>query len=116
MDKALKLVKPRFLPPLDPDFRPAVLANRAFQREVDASGNGTPLVTSLMTQGLPGWGDQSVGHIVAVYGYTRDAKGTEYVTYADTAGESSGYQGQLFHTVDLGTFWNAVNQNSAQIW
>lgn len=83
---------------------------------VDILQNGVPLVTSLMTKGLPGWGGQDVGHIVAVYGYTRDANGTEYVTYADTAGDSSGYQGHLFHTVELGTFWNAVNQNSAQIW
>jgi predicted NBD/HSP70 family sugar kinase len=47
MDEALKLVKPNFLPPLDPDFRPAVLVNRAFQREVEASGDGTPLVLAL---------------------------------------------------------------------
>jgi predicted NBD/HSP70 family sugar kinase len=42
-----KLVKPKFLPPLDADFRPAVLANRAFQREVEDSGVGVPLVLAL---------------------------------------------------------------------
>lgn len=47
MAGAFKLVKPRFTPPLDPGFRPAVLANRAFRREVDASGTGVPLVLGL---------------------------------------------------------------------
>ncbi len=44
---SLELVKPRFVPPLDPDFRPAVLANRAFQKLVAASGAGVPLVLGL---------------------------------------------------------------------
>lgn len=42
-----KLVKPRFLPPLDESFRPAVLADRAFQGEVEDSGDGVPLVFGL---------------------------------------------------------------------
>ena len=33
-----KLVPPLFLPPLEPEFRPAALANRAFQRDVEAFG------------------------------------------------------------------------------
>jgi predicted NBD/HSP70 family sugar kinase len=41
------LIKPRFLPALDEGFRPAVLANRAFLREVDASGVGVPLILGL---------------------------------------------------------------------
>ncbi len=41
------LVEPRFVPPLDKDFRPAVLANRAFREEVRASGVGVPLVIGL---------------------------------------------------------------------
>lgn len=44
MTQAFQLVQPRFLPPLDPQFRPAVLANRAFQAEVAASGGGVPLI------------------------------------------------------------------------
>lgn len=36
----LKLVAPRIAPVLDPGFRPASLANRAFQSEVEASGGG----------------------------------------------------------------------------
>ena len=44
---AFKLVPPQFVPPLDPEFRPAVLANRAFQKEVAQSGQGTPLVLGL---------------------------------------------------------------------
>ena len=37
------LIAPPTVPPLDPGFRPAVLANRAFRAAVDASGHGTPL-------------------------------------------------------------------------
>ncbi|MHB0876190.1 MAG: ROK family protein [Anaerolineae bacterium] len=44
---AFRLVAPKFVPPLDPGFRPAVLANRAFRDEVAASGVGTPLVLGL---------------------------------------------------------------------
>lgn len=40
------LEKPRFAPPLDAEFRPAVLANRAFLARVDAAG-GAPLVLGL---------------------------------------------------------------------
>lgn len=47
----LTLIPPRFVPPLDPDFRPAVLANRAFQDEVRASGQGVPLVIGLERTG-----------------------------------------------------------------
>ncbi|MBN1812506.1 MAG: ROK family protein [Anaerolineae bacterium] len=47
MAETLRLVKPTFVPPLDPDFRPAVLANRAFQKDVATSGVGVPLVLGL---------------------------------------------------------------------
>ena len=47
----LTLIPPHFVPPLDPDFRPAVLANRAFQDEVRASGQGVPLVIGLERTG-----------------------------------------------------------------
>ncbi|MBE3040207.1 MAG: ROK family protein [Chloroflexi bacterium] len=40
-----KLIKPRFSPPLDEGFRPAVLANRAFEQEV--ARVGVPLVIGL---------------------------------------------------------------------
>ena len=40
-----RLIEPGFLPPLDREFRPAVLANRAFLEEV--SGAGVPLVFGL---------------------------------------------------------------------
>jgi hypothetical protein len=43
----LRLVEPRFVPPLDEGFRPAVLANRAFRKEVEDSGAGVPLVLGL---------------------------------------------------------------------
>ncbi|MCE5239757.1 ROK family protein [bacterium] len=43
MDDAFELVEPYFTPPLDPDFRPAVLANRAFVAQVEESGMGVPL-------------------------------------------------------------------------
>ncbi len=44
MTQAFTLVAPRFVPPLDPGFRPAALANRAFRREVEQSGVGVPLM------------------------------------------------------------------------
>ena len=47
MTDGLTLIQPRLIPPLDPDFRPAVLANRTFQKEVADSGVGVPLVLGL---------------------------------------------------------------------
>jgi predicted NBD/HSP70 family sugar kinase len=44
MSSALRLPPPAVVPPLDPEFRPSVLANRAFREEVAASGGGVPLV------------------------------------------------------------------------
>jgi len=44
---SLRLPKPDFVPALDPGFRPAVLANRAFLLGVGASGGGVPLVLGL---------------------------------------------------------------------
>ena len=35
---SLKLTPPQVLPPLDEDFRPAILANQNFQREVESVG------------------------------------------------------------------------------
>ncbi|MCL6432051.1 MAG: C39 family peptidase [Anaerolineae bacterium] len=87
-----------------------------FMLDYDIRQHGVPLITGVMTRGLPGWGQTNVGHIVAVYGYTEDADGKEWVTYADTAPEVSGYRGQVMQTVDLDTFWNAVSENSAQVW
>jgi predicted NBD/HSP70 family sugar kinase len=45
--RSFKLTEPQFVPPLDPGFRPAALANRAFRREVEESGDGVPLVLAL---------------------------------------------------------------------
>jgi predicted NBD/HSP70 family sugar kinase len=47
MSEQWMLVKPEFVPPLDEGFRPAVLANREFLKQVDASGVGVPLVLGL---------------------------------------------------------------------
>jgi len=44
---ALRLVAPRVTPVLDPFFRPASLANRAFRREVEASGGGERVIIAL---------------------------------------------------------------------
>ena len=44
MRQDFQLVEPRFTPPLDPGFRPAVLANRAFQAAVAEAGGGVPLI------------------------------------------------------------------------
>jgi hypothetical protein len=83
---------------------------------VDIVQNGVPLITGVNTGGLPGWGGQDVGHIIAVNGYWKDANGKEWVSYVDTAPPASGYQGERFVTVSLDTFWQAVSGNSAQVW
>lgn len=44
-------VRPRFMPPLDRDFRPASLANRFFLDEAEKSGNSVPLAISLERTG-----------------------------------------------------------------
>ncbi len=46
-----KCIKPRFIPPLDEGFCPAVLVNRAFQQQVEAAGGGVPLVLGLERSG-----------------------------------------------------------------
>ncbi|MGQ9682333.1 MAG: C39 family peptidase [Anaerolineae bacterium] len=83
--------------------------------EYDIQQHGVPFITSLNTGGLPGW-SSDVGHIVCVYGYTRSADGTEYVSYADTAPPLSGYTGYVLRTVELEIMWQAVSANSAQVW
>lgn len=45
--KTMRLVSPRFVPPLDDAFRPAALANRAFREDVRAAGGGEPLILAL---------------------------------------------------------------------
>jgi hypothetical protein len=47
MSRTFELVKPNYIPPLEDSFRPASLANRAFRRQVAASGRGVPLVFGL---------------------------------------------------------------------
>jgi predicted NBD/HSP70 family sugar kinase len=47
MQTAFQLVEPRTMPPLDEGFRPAVLANQHFLKEVAASQDGVPLVIGL---------------------------------------------------------------------
>ncbi len=51
MTAEFRLVAPRHVPPLDLGFRPAVLANRAFQQEVSSAGGGVPLVLGLERPG-----------------------------------------------------------------
>ncbi|MDO8588222.1 MAG: ROK family protein [Armatimonadota bacterium] len=42
-----EMAKPRVIPPLDDSFRSAALANRAFRRAVEESGNAVPFVIGL---------------------------------------------------------------------
>src|SRR5262245_11095181 len=42
-NNGLALIAPRLQPPLDPAFRPAVLANRAFQESARASNSAMPV-------------------------------------------------------------------------
>lgn len=50
MSEVFELIEPKFVPPLDPTFRPAALANRAYREAVAASGQGVPLVIGLERQ------------------------------------------------------------------
>ncbi len=45
MTKPIPLIAPKLIPPLDPDFRPAFLANRAYRNET--MKNGVPFVIGL---------------------------------------------------------------------
>jgi predicted NBD/HSP70 family sugar kinase len=45
MAEPFKLIEPQLIPPLDPGFRPASLANQAFRQEI--AGVGVPLVIGL---------------------------------------------------------------------
>lgn len=47
MSKEFRLVEPRCVPAFWGGFRPAALANRAYREEVEASGDGVPLVLGL---------------------------------------------------------------------
>lgn len=47
MNSTFKLIRPRFSPPLDPEFRPAVLANRIFRQSILDTNTGMPLVLAL---------------------------------------------------------------------
>jgi len=47
MKTQFKLIAPKTVPVLDPDFRPPVLANRNFQKEVAASGAGVPFLIAI---------------------------------------------------------------------
>jgi predicted NBD/HSP70 family sugar kinase len=46
-NNGLSLVAPRVVPVLDPDFRPAVLANRIFRAQVQKSGKSLPVKIAL---------------------------------------------------------------------
>jgi hypothetical protein len=87
-----------------------------YMLRTDLVEHGIPLITGLMTGGLPGWGPVDVGHFVAIYGYIRTADGTEYICYADTAAPVSGYYGSNLHVWELHSFWQAVSRNNGQIW
>lgn len=47
MKEVFKLIAPKTVPVLDPDFRPPVLANRHFLKEVDESGCGIPCLIAV---------------------------------------------------------------------
>ena len=47
MNQEFRLVAPNIVPVLDPEFRPPVLANRAFLKEVDESGCAVPCLIAV---------------------------------------------------------------------
>ena len=58
MSETFRLVQPELVPPLDPEFRPAALANRAFRQEVGAAG--VPLIFG----SYEGEGDDIAAHML----------------------------------------------------
>lgn len=67
------LTAPPTAPPLDPDYRPAVLANRAFRKAVVDSGNSVPLILGLER------GDGSVSRYeTIVFADGEDAENNHY--------------------------------------
>src|SRR4051812_29967311 len=46
-NNGLALVEPRIIPILDPEFRPAVLANRAFRERLRVAGEAVPVRIAL---------------------------------------------------------------------
>jgi predicted NBD/HSP70 family sugar kinase len=73
-NNGLALVAPRIIPALDPNFRPAVLANRAFRSQVQTSGNPVPVdialeqadgnVSHFKTEILPESHPQAAGNFI----------------------------------------------------
>ncbi len=50
MSNTFQLIEPQIVPPLDEQFRPAALANRAFLASVEAAGDGVPLIIALQRE------------------------------------------------------------------
>jgi predicted NBD/HSP70 family sugar kinase len=71
------LVEPRIPPVLDPGFRPAVLANRSFLRDVAASGHGSPFLLALER------GDGSVARFATVLFSEEHARSRANLRYAE---------------------------------
>ena len=47
MSETMQLVAPKIVPPLDPDFRPPVVSNRAFWEEANDVPEKQPLILAL---------------------------------------------------------------------
>ena len=75
---SLALVAPRFVPPFDDRFRPAVLGNRAFRSDVRAAGASVPLVF-----GLERGGGESSRFETAIFpeGHARFEANLEYAAH-----------------------------------
>jgi predicted NBD/HSP70 family sugar kinase len=73
----LKLIAPRIMPVLDPQFRPAVLAGRAFKAEVRDSGASVPVRLALEQS------DGSVFHFVTQIFSDRDPRAIGNFTYLE---------------------------------
>ncbi|MGQ9600728.1 MAG: ROK family protein [Anaerolineae bacterium] len=75
MVETLRLIRPSLVPPLDDEFRPAVLANHAFLADVEASGDGVPLVFGLER---PGGACSRVETRVFAQGHSRAGENLQY--------------------------------------
>jgi hypothetical protein len=71
------LVAPKVQPPLDPSFRPAVLANRAFRDSVRTSGNAVSVKIALEQN------NENVSHFEAQVFAESDTRWTANFTYIE---------------------------------
>ena len=84
----LELIAPRIIPALDPQFRPAILANQFFREQVRASGKAVPVRLALeQADGLTKYlSDNTVSISVTTINGTVDSRSSGNLDLRSTSG------------------------------